>query len=169
MRTLYVLRHAKSSWDDATLPDHERPLAPRGHRDAKRIAEHVREHKIAPELVLCSSATRTRETLELLRPSLAGKPKVRIEDELYAASAHALVERLHAVPKAVASVMLIGHNPGLQDLALLLASSGAELGRVAEKFPTAALATFALRDTSWSDLSPAAAELTAYVVPKQLT
>jgi len=168
MRTLYLLRHAKSSWDDPTLPDHARPLAPRGRRDAKRIAEHVREHGIAPELVLCSSARRTRETLKLLRPSLAA-PNVRTEDGLYGASAHELVERLHAVPKAVASVLLIGHNPGLEDLALLLSSSGPDLERVREKFPTAALATLALRDASWSRLSAGDAELTAYVVPKQLT
>ncbi len=167
MRTLYLLRHAKSSWDDQTLPDRMRPLAPRGRRDAKRIAEHVLELGIAPELVVCSTAERTRETLELVRPSL-GTATVSLEDELYAASADELLERLHAVPDAVTSAMLIGHNPGLQDLALFLASAGPDLQRLEAKFPTAALATLALPETSWSILSRADAELTAYVVPKQL-
>jgi phosphohistidine phosphatase len=167
MRTLYLLRHAKSSWDDQTLADRMRPLAPRGRRDAKRIAEHVLELGISPELVVCSSAERTRETLEPLRPSL-GAATVSIEDELYAASADELLERLHAVPDAVTSTMLIGHNPGLQDLALLLASAGPDLQRLEAKFPTAALVTFALPDASWSTLSRADAVLTAYVVPKQL-
>jgi phosphohistidine phosphatase len=167
MRTLYLFRHAKSSWSDQTLADRMRPLAPRGRRDAKRIAEHVLELGIVPELVLCSSAERTRETLELLRPSL-GAATVSLEDDLYAASADELLDRLHAVPEAVASVMLIGHNPGLQNLALLLASAGPDTRRLEAKFPTAALAALALPNISWTGLSRADAVLTAYVVPKQL-
>jgi phosphohistidine phosphatase len=169
MHTLYLLRHAKSSWTDRTLPDWERPLARRGHRDAKRIAEHLVQLEIAPELVLCSSAERTRETLELVSPGLkAASTEVRLEAELYAASAEKLLERIRAVPEAVASVMVIGHNPGLQDLALLLASDGAELGRLEKKFPTAALATLTLANTPWHSLSQADAVLAGYVVPKQL-
>lgn len=93
---------------------------------------------------------------------------MRLEAELYAASADELLERIRAVPDAVASVMVIGHNPGLQDLALFLASDGAELGRLEEKFPTAALATLTLANTPWRSLSHADAVLTEYVVPKQL-
>jgi phosphohistidine phosphatase len=145
-----------------------RPLAPRGRRDAKRIAKHVRGLGLEPELVLCSSAERTRETLDLVRPSLGAAPTVSLEDELYAASANELLERLHAVPEAVASVMLIGHNPGLQDLAVLLASAGEDLPRLEAKFPTAALATLELPNTSWRGLSRGDAVLAAYVVPKQL-
>ena len=121
MHTLYLLRHAKSSWSDPTLPDEERPLAPRGRRDAKRVAEHLVQLGIEPELVLCSSARRTRETLELIRPALDATTSVALEAELYAATADTLLEHLRAVPDGVASVLLIGHNPGLQDLALLLA------------------------------------------------
>jgi phosphohistidine phosphatase len=127
-------------------------LAPRGRRDAKRIAKHLVRLEIAPELVLCSSAERTRETLELVRPALGATSTVRLEAELYAASAEELLERIRAVPE-VASVMLIGHNPGLQHLALLLASAGAELGRLEAKFPTAALATLRLANTAWRELS----------------
>jgi phosphohistidine phosphatase len=168
MHTLYLLRHAKSSWADPSIPDPERPLAPRGRRDAKRIAKHLVWLGIVPELVLCSAAERTRETLELLRPVIDGTSKVRLEAELYGASSDELLGRLRAVPEAVASVMLIGHNPGLQDLALVLVSDGAELGRLRAKFPTAALATLTLPKTSWSRLSQADALLAAYVVPKQL-
>jgi phosphohistidine phosphatase len=166
MQTLYLLRHAKSSWADPTLLDHERPLAPRGRRDAKRIAEHLLRLGVEPELILCSSAARTRETLDLMRPVL-GASSVMFEDELYAASSAELLARVQLVPDAVASVMLIGHNPGLEQLALVLASSGDELGRLETKFPTGALATLALK-SSWSRVSPGDATLAAYVVPKDL-
>jgi phosphohistidine phosphatase len=168
MHTLYLLRHAKSSWVDPALHDHERPLAPRGRRDGKRIAKHLVRLGIEPELVICSSAERTRETLELLRPALGATSTIMLEEELYVAPSDQLLERIRAVPDAVASLLLIGHNPGLQQLALVLASAGAELERLEAKFPTAALATLALPNASWSQLSPADAVLAAYVVPKQL-
>jgi phosphohistidine phosphatase len=165
MRTLYLLRHAKSSWDNPALPDHERPLAPRGLRDAKRIAKHIGRLGITPALVLCSSALRTQETLDVLRPTLA-EAAVQVDEQLYGSSSETLLERIRSVPDEVGSVLLIGHNPGLQDLALVLASRGAKLKRLEAKFPTAALATLAVGP--WSTLSPGDAELVAYVVPKQL-
>ena len=168
MRTLYLLRHAKSSSSDPRLPDQERPLAQRGRKDAKRIAVHLVRVGIEPELVLCSPAKRTRETLELVRPALGAISTVRLETELYAASADRLLERLRSVPEEVASVLLIGHNPGLQDLALVLASSGTELDLLKAKFPTAALATLSLAKATWKRLSEGDAVLAAYVVPKQL-
>jgi phosphohistidine phosphatase len=168
VHTLYLLRHAKSSWADPTLPDPERPLAPRGRRDAKRIANHLLRRRIEPELVLCSSAVRTRETLELIRPALAAASTVTLEQELYAASAEELLERLRTLPDTVASVLLIGHNPGLHQLSLVLASAGSELERLEAKFPTAALATLTFANTTWNRLAPADAVLAAYVVPKQL-
>jgi phosphohistidine phosphatase len=166
VRTLYLLRHAKSSWDDPGLADHERPLAPRGRRDGERVAEYLGREEIEPELVLCSSAARAQETLELVRPAL-GSSTVFVEDELYAASSDRLLARIRLVPEEVASVMVIGHNPGLEELALGLASTGDELGRLEEKFPTAALATLVL-SPAWAALAPGDATLAAYVVPKQL-
>jgi phosphohistidine phosphatase len=166
VHALYLLRHAKSSWADPTLSDHERPLAPRGRRDAKRIAKHLRRLGVEPEVVLCSSAARARETLDLIRHAVAAST-VMLEDDLYGASSDHLLTRVRLVPDAVASVMLIGHNPALQQLALVLASTGDELERLEAKFPTAALATLALPKT-WSRLAPAEATLTEYVVPKQL-
>jgi phosphohistidine phosphatase len=167
MRTLYLLRHAKSSWDDPALPDRKRPLAPRGRRDAKRIAKHLHRLGIGPELVLCSAAERTRETLALVRPALP-RSAVSLEDDLYGASFGRLLERLRTVPEDVGSVMLIGHNPGLQDLAVSLAAAGPELERLKAKFPTAALATLTLERTTWSELKEGDGELVAYVVPKEL-
>ena len=166
--TFYLLRHAKSSWADPALADEERPLAPRGRRDAKRVSEHLERLGIAPALVLCSSARRAVQTLELLQSALGPVTPVLIEPELYGATAEELLGRLRAVPDDVASVLLIGHNPGLQDLALLLASAGAELSRVEAKFPTSALATFSLPKAAWRQLSQGEAVLDAFVVPKQL-
>lgn len=166
MHSLYLLRHAKSSWADPALADRDRPLAQRGRRDARRIAEHLRELGVEPELVLCSSAARTRETLELLRPAIPTST-AKVEEELYAASGAELLARIHLVPDDVGSLLLIGHNPGLQQLALALTSGGAERGRLEAKFPTAALATLVLT-TDWHRLTTADATLAAFVVPKQL-
>jgi phosphohistidine phosphatase len=168
VHTLYLLRHAKSSWADHGLADEERPLARRGRRDAKRVAAHIRGLAVAPQLVLCSPAERTRQTLELLRPALAATATVKLEPGLYTDSAQELLDRLRAVPEAVGSVMLIGHNPGLQELALLLVSAGAYVERLEAKFPTAALATLTIPRATWGRLSEADAELTAYVVPREL-
>jgi phosphohistidine phosphatase len=100
MRTLFLLRHAKSSWDDPALPDHERPLAPRGLRDAKRIAKHVGRLGITPELVLCSTAVRTQQTLDLLRPKV-GEVTVQVEEQLYGASSETLLKRIRSVSDQV--------------------------------------------------------------------
>jgi phosphohistidine phosphatase len=167
MKRLYLLRHAKSSWDDPTLADSDRPLARRGRRAAKVMAEHLRREGTSPELVLCSPSRRTRETLERIAPGLGKNAEVRIEPELYAGSAATLLEQLHGVPDEVDSVLLVGHNPAIQELALSLARRGSESERVREKFPTAALATLEL-DASWPQLAPGSAELLAFVRPKEL-
>ena len=166
MPTLHLLRHAKSSWKTGD-PDHERPLSGRGRRAAKAIRRHLQEQGIEPELVLCSSARRTRETLERIE-SAVGAADVRIERELYGASSHALLDRLRALPDAVGSVMLIGHNPALEQLALQLARPGPERQQLEEKFPTAALATLEFGASNWSGLAPGTAELTGFVRPRDL-
>jgi phosphohistidine phosphatase len=168
-KQLFVLRHAKSSWEDPGLEDHERPLAPRGRRAVAAMADYLRAGGIEPALVLCSSARRTRETLEGI--GLAGEQL--IEPELYAASTSALIERLHRVPDEVGSAMVIGHNPAMQTLVLRLAGAGngtedAELGEVQRKFPTAALATLTF-ECGWGELGPGAATLVGFVRPKQLS
>jgi phosphohistidine phosphatase len=166
MKRLYLLRHAKSSWDDPDLDDRDRPLAPRGRRASKAIAGHVRSEGIAPELVLCSSATRARETLERIEDDLGGS-QVSIEDSLYGASAATLLGRLRNVQDEIGSVMLIGHQPAIQQLALELAGRGTDLERLRRKFPTAALATLEFAGT-WSRLGHGDAALIAYVKPREL-
>src|SRR6201996_3013952 len=117
-RQLYVLRHAKSSWDDPGLDDHSRPLAPRGQRAVAVLAEHLKAHDIHPDQVLCSTARRTRETMQGV--GVGGEHL--IEHELYDASSQDIVARLQRVPEEVASVMVIGHNPAMQTLVLRLSS-----------------------------------------------
>jgi len=145
VRTVILLRHGKSSWSDATLADLDRPLAPRGERASRVIAKYMRRKKIRPALVLCSPSVRTRQTLEVIEASLGKDSAVELVPELYAASERELLERLQALPESVASVMLIGHNPGLHDLARVLASRGADLSQLEQKFPTGALATLVVQ------------------------
>jgi len=160
MRTLYVLRHAKSSWGDPSLPDHERPLAPRGREACAALRRHCDEAGIRPRVVLCSSARRARETLDELARAL-GDPDVLVEEGLYHASREDLLARLRLV--AEDSALLVGHNPGLQDLVLLLAAPGALRDRVAEKLPTGALATLDVET-----IGEGRAELVALVTPRDL-
>ncbi len=166
---LFILRHAKSSWDDPGLDDHERPLAPRGRRAVKLLAEHMRSSGIQPAQVLCSPARRTLETLEGVSPG----GEALIEPDLYAASGADILDRLRRVPEGIQSVMVIGHNPAMQMLVLRLAGGngwvqdGTDLAELQRKFPTGALATLGFECT-WSELGPGSAHLTAYIRPKAL-
>ena len=167
MRRLHLLRHAKSSWDDPTLRDRDRPLAPRGRRAATRIARWARKHEVRPQLVVSSNAVRARDTLRRVLPGL-GEPEVWIEVSLYAASAETLLERVRALPDEVEEAMLVGHNPGLVDLLLLLAEPGELRERAEAKVPTGALATLEADVGRWEDLAPGGARLVAFVVPREL-
>jgi phosphohistidine phosphatase len=164
-RRLYLLRHAKSSWDEPALADHDRPLAPRGRRAGELLAGHVRSAGIAPQLVLCSTSTRTRETLALI--ALTGEPVVLYERGLYGAPAAVLLKRLQAVRDDVDALMLVGHSSGIEDLALLLARRGASLEQMREKFPTGALATLELGG-DWRGLDARCARLVEFVTPRDL-
>jgi phosphohistidine phosphatase len=163
MPTLYLLRHAKSSWDDLDLDDHSRPLAPRGRRAAALMGGHIRSAGIEPAIVLCSTATRARETLA----GLGLDAPVEFEDGLYGASEGDLLERLRRLPPQVGSAMLIGHNPSMQELTLMLAREGDGLSRIHHKFPTGALVALEF-EGDWSALAPHAATLAAFVRPKEL-
>jgi len=168
VRTVILLRHGKSSWSDSSVADIDRPLAPRGERASRRIAKYMRRKGIRPALVLCSPALRTRQTLEAIEPSLGKRCTVELVPQLYAASERELLEQLQALPESVSSVMLIGHNPGLHNLAVVLASRGADLPQLEEKFPTGGLATLIVHSKSWAALSPGDAELIDYAVPRYL-
>lgn len=170
MRTLYVLRHAKSDWHHPGLADHDRPLAPRGERAAGLMAEHLRSEQIRPTVVLCSSALRARQTLDALEPALDHDVDVRVEDGLYGADVAALLELLATVDADAESVLLIGHNPGLHELALELVGDGdgAVVEALRAGLPTAALVTLALDQTAWSDLAPGTVRLISLVTPRSL-
>jgi phosphohistidine phosphatase len=167
MKTLFLLRHAKSSWDDPALPDEDRPLAPRGRRASKVIADYLERARISPALVLCSSSTRTRQTLDTIAQGIGDAVDVRIERELYDASQADLLARLRSISESAESVMLIGHDPAIHELTVALPRETPELDRVRRKFPTAAIATLTF-EGAWRDLAPASAELRAFVTPKEL-
>jgi phosphohistidine phosphatase len=168
VRYLYLLRHAKSSWDDAGVEDHDRPLSPRGRKAAGKMAEHLRASGIRPALVLCSSALRARQTLERVAPVFGEVVSIKVERPLYGADEGDLLARLRRVAASVQSVMVIGHNPGLQYLALTLAARGSQRDRLEAKFPTAAVATLRFLESPWKELDRGKAELVELVVPKEL-
>jgi phosphohistidine phosphatase len=164
VKRLLILRHAKSSWGDPALADFDRPLAPRGRRAAKSIRKHLELGAVEIDLVLCSPARRARETLARIEKAL-GNAMVELDETLYGAGSDPLLARLRKVPDGVGSVLLIGHNPGLHDLALRLAPDAA---RLHEGFPTAALATLEVDAASWGELGRAGSRLVDYVVPREL-
>ena len=168
MKRVYLLRHAKSSWKDDSVADRDRPLAGRGRRAAKAMAGHLEAGEIRPDLVLCSPARRARETLELVEGAFGDRVEARLDAALYGATESELLARLTELPDKVGSVMLIGHNPGLEELALALASDGEGLARMREKYPTAALATIDLPAERWSAIERGSGELVGYVRPRDL-
>jgi phosphohistidine phosphatase len=168
VKRLWLLRHAKSSWDDPGLPDPDRPLAPRGRRAAELLAAHLAASDIRPSLVLCSSSLRTRQTLAAILPTLGDAFEVRIERALYGAGAAQLLDRLRRLSNRASSAMLIAHNPGIQDLALALAADGPALDRLREKFPTGALATVEFDVKRWRDLDHGTGAATILVTPRSL-
>lgn len=165
---LFLLRHAKSSWDDPDLADHDRPLAPRGARDAARLGAYLDREDIRPALVVCSSGLRARQTLAGVLPSLGPELDVRIEPALYTFDPGALLERVLSIPDGVGSAMLVGHNPAIQELALAVAREGADLEELRSKYPSGALAEITLPEMRWRDVAPGAGVLTRFVKPRAL-
>lgn len=168
MKRLFLLRHAKSSHEGPEVTDFERGLTQRGQGAARLMGEHMATQGWLPEQVLCSAARRAQETLEGLWQNWAAQPPVRVEGDLYGTGARELRERLQRLPEATDSVLLVGHNPAIQQLALDLAGSGEVEAYAAmrAKFPTAALAV--LEVGPWHELYPGGAALVAFVRPKDL-
>jgi phosphohistidine phosphatase len=166
-KRLFVMRHAKSSWDNPGLDDHERPLAPRGQRAVEVMSSYLQTTGIEPQVVLCSSSRRTRATLE----GIAVGGEHLIEPALYSATCEQVIARLRQLPESVSSAMLIGHNPTVQMLVLRLSNhddSGLTDPRreaMKRKFPTGALAMLSF-DCAWRDLASGRARLEEYVTPK---
>lgn len=168
MKRLFLLRHAKSSWDDPELEDHERPLASRGRQGAKRIAGYMSDKRFEPAIVLCSTAVRARQTLELVAPALPEQTEIEIEPSLYHAGGRELMTRLRRVRPDAPSVLLIGHNPAMQHLALIVASESEQMDPIRKKFSTAALAALDVRIEDWRRLRPGGGILVDFVTPKRL-
>ena len=164
-RWLIVLRHAKSDWSE-NLPDHERPLAPRGLRDAPMLGRRLAEAGHVPELVVCSTARRTRETWLRVSDELPAKPPVEYDDDLYGADVPELLNAARRTPAGVTTLALVGHEPGVSDLTLHLAGHGEETRQVRTKFPTGAAAVLATSD-SWAGLTTA--RLVAFFRPRDFT
>jgi phosphohistidine phosphatase len=167
LRRLVVLRHAKSAWPDG-VADHERPLAPRGRRDAPAAGRALAEADCLPDLALCSTAVRARQTWELAAEQWGTPPAVRFDRRLYGADVPELLAAVHEVPDQVGTLLLIGHNPGLEELVLELAGDSLEdaLDDVRTKFPTAATAILSWRGSTWDLLAPGTALLIAMTVPR---
>lgn len=169
MRTLQLLRHAKSSWDDPAGDDHERALAPRGERAATLVGVHLAQEGTVPELVLCSTARRAVETWERAAAQLPRRPRIELDQGLYLASPTQILARVRRVDDTVRRVLVVGHNPGFQSLAVQLAGGpGSEGAARVGKFATGALATFSLRRGAWADLDARATELADFVRPADL-
>ena len=168
MKTIHVLRHAKSSWKDPSLDDHERPLAKRGRKTAKAIAEYLRQAKITPDLVICSTAVRARQTLDPIAKAIK-PPKIVFEKGIYDVAQRKLWKYVWNLPGRAECVLLIGHNPGLHDFALALADAPSRKGLPPQggKFPTGAMATFCF-DGTWNELRLGSAVVAAFTTPKEM-
>jgi phosphohistidine phosphatase len=168
LKTLYLLRHAKSDWSDPRLADHDRPLAPRGDKAAHRMAVFLAEVRPEPQLVLCSSAVRARQTWAAVAEVLAKQPDVTVEPDLYGATASELLARIRRIPEQVDAVLMVGHNPGMEDLVAELAGDGDPPARqqLDTKFPTGALAIL-IADGGWKEVGQGSCYLESVVTPKR--
>jgi phosphohistidine phosphatase len=170
MLTLSLLRHAKSSWNNPALPDQDRPLATRGVTDAPLMGRAIAERGIDPDLVLCSPARRTRDTLALVLPELKVEPEVVYRDELYHPSPAEMLEILRDAPPSASRLLIVGHNPEIQAFALDLVGSGPKhyRDRLEEKFPTAGLAVINFTSGTWKGVTVNSGSLNLFLSPKDV-
>ncbi|HEY1323703.1 MAG TPA: histidine phosphatase family protein [Streptosporangiaceae bacterium] len=173
-RKLVLLRHAKSAWPD--VPDHERPLARRGRRNAPAMGRWMRAAGHLPDLVLCSTVRRAPETWQLVQPGLGVSPPVYFDADIYETSAPRLLELIRRAPPAARTILAVGHDPAVPELAVTLAATHggsvsiappAMFDRMRTKFPTAAIAVLEFTGT-WNRLAPGSARLTCFVTPREL-
>ncbi|ULR49145.1 SixA phosphatase family protein [Streptomyces deccanensis] len=167
LRRLIVLRHAKSAWP-VGVPDHERPLAPRGRRDAPAVGRALAEADCLPDLAVCSTAVRARQTWELAAAEWGTPPPVRHDERVYAAEVPELLDVVRETPDHVRTLLLVGHNPGLEELVLDLAGDALDdaLDDVRAKFPTSAIAFLSWHGETWAALAPGTALLTDLIVAR---
>ena len=166
MRRLLLLRHSKAVPSDGR-EDFDRPLADRGLEDARTIGGYIGRNGLIPSVVVYSGARRTHETAELAAARWSPRPELRKDNAIYDASRGALFALIHRLPDSAGSAMLVGHNPGVADLANYLAGHGDEQGRMrlAAKFPTSGLAVIDFAADAWSAVAAHAGELVAFLTP----
>jgi phosphohistidine phosphatase len=170
MKTIFLLRHAKSSWDDDSLPDHDRPLSERGRAAAPRIGAYMRGAGYLPDLVFCSTATRTRRTLDAVLSELGVEPVIEFHEELYLAAPSEMLDLVRSVPDTVEAVLLVGHNPGTGMLAVTLSGDGLpeRIYQMRAKFPTTGLAIIELSVDRWKDVVGGCGTLKEFIRPRDL-
>jgi phosphohistidine phosphatase len=161
MKTLFLLRHAKSSWKDETLADFERPLNSRGKRTTKTLGALFIKEKVKPELILSSCAVRARETIEPILSLTKLRSELRFDERIYEASAERLFDVITQIEKTIRSVLIVGHNPGLEELL-------ASLTGQSETMSTGALAKITLENSNWNSIEAQAGTLEWLVKPKDL-
>ena len=170
MKTVTLFRHAKSGEkNNPRIQDFDRPLSDRGLKAAPKMGGAMRDRGLRPNLVLCSPALRTRQTLTLASAKAwDNAPKVRFEKKLYEANSQTLLKVLNDLPEDVDHVMIVGHNPGLQDFAVMLAVNGRERLQLKDKLPTAAVVSFEFDEELWKDVQPATGHVALFLTPKTL-
>lgn len=174
MLTLSLLRHAKSSWGDPNLADVARPLNARGEAAAPRVGAEMAALGLVPDRVLCSAAVRTRQTAALVRASLPGCPEPVVLDRLYLATPARILAEVRAQARPAASpprhILVIGHNPGLNLLALELAAAGPPeaIARLERNLPTAGLVVLAFDVARWRDVGPGTGRIEHFITPRGL-
>lgn len=159
MKTLFILRHAKSSWDDASLADFDRPLNPRGLKAAPLVGETVRKNKFQIDLIISSPAKRAEQTAVLVREAGKIEAEIQFDDRVYEASPQRLLQILSEPDDKITSVMLVGHNPGLEGLLKMLTQK-------IEAMPTAALAVVDLKIDDWKEIHLDCGNLRTLIRPK---
>ena len=169
-KTLYILRHAKAEVGSATQDDFDRALVLRGLLDAAALAAHMAQRGVMPQLIWCSSALRTRQTLSAMQENFTAPRPAEYHDKLYNASAGEMLALLSSAPDDVASLMVIAHNPGVHQLALKLAKTGDEkkLDTLAIKYPTCSLTVVEFTNAAWCDLAVSAGTLVDFITPGML-
>ncbi len=170
MRRLILFRHAKSDWPEDEVDDHDRGLAPRGRRAAAPMGAWLAGRGFRPDLVLCSTAVRARATWDLAKAAFVPAPERRLERSIYMASAETLLAAARSVPADVQTLMIVGHNPGLEQLVETLATKGEPEARraLSDKFPTAAIAVLDFPFDEWSSVASGTARLDRFVTPRLL-
>jgi phosphohistidine phosphatase len=162
VKRLSILRHAKSDWGDPGLDDFDRPLNDRGWKAARRMGRELKERGIGFDLIIASPAARVRETLDGVTEKLKLNVEIRHDERMYGASEATLLAIIRELPESAHLPLLVGHNPGLEQLVAALTHG------VAHKFPTAAFARIDLPAKRWADVEPGSGEIAELILPKEL-